>query len=140
MATRPECRPRDQDRRRAARCRPVFPFRDWYESGKSMPSDQAYSLPYLSTPVSPFHAEPLHFKLRVLAKFPFGLCPAFTLCFCEVLNTAFAGNFHINLKTAFDGFFLRHRGMNTSGFQNHFIERCFSGISCALDDNIIVIT
>ena len=26
MATRPERRPRDQDRRRAARCRPVFPF------------------------------------------------------------------------------------------------------------------
>ena len=26
MATRPERRPRDQDRRGAARCRPVFPF------------------------------------------------------------------------------------------------------------------
>ena len=25
-----------------------------------MPSDQTFSLPYLPTPVSPFHAEPLH--------------------------------------------------------------------------------
>src|SRR3954467_12895538 len=44
----------------AARCRPVFPFRDWHEGGKSLPSDQACSLPYLPTPVSPFHAEPTH--------------------------------------------------------------------------------
>src|SRR3954452_3600076 len=50
----------------AARCRPIFPFRDWHEGGKSMPSDQACSLPYLPTPVSPFHAEPLH--LRELLK------------------------------------------------------------------------
>ena len=60
MATRPERRPRGQDRKGAARCRPVFPFRDWHEGGKSMPSDQMFSLPYLPTPVSPFHAEPLH--------------------------------------------------------------------------------
>src|SRR4051812_39363445 len=46
----------------AARCRPIFPFRDWHEGGKSMPSDQACSLPYLPTPVSPFHAEPLHHR------------------------------------------------------------------------------
>jgi glycine/D-amino acid oxidase-like deaminating enzyme len=32
VATRPERRPRDQDRRGAARCRPVFALRDWYES------------------------------------------------------------------------------------------------------------
>src|SRR3954470_10493401 len=48
----------------AARCRPIFPFRDWHEGGKSLPSDQACSLPYLPTPVSPFHAEPTHTDLR----------------------------------------------------------------------------
>src|SRR3954471_9774444 len=49
----------------AARCRPIFPFRDWHEGGKSMPSDQACSLPYLPAPVSPFHAEPTHGGLAV---------------------------------------------------------------------------
>src|SRR5947209_20547324 len=44
----------------AARCRPVFPFRDWHEGGKSRQSDQACRPPYLPAPVSPFHAEPLH--------------------------------------------------------------------------------
>lgn len=39
---------------------PCLYLRDWYESGKSVHSDQAYRLPYLPTPVSPFHAEPLH--------------------------------------------------------------------------------
>jgi hypothetical protein len=43
----------------AARCRPVFPFRDWHEGGKSRASGQTYTLPYFPTPVSPFHAEPL---------------------------------------------------------------------------------
>ena len=32
VATRPERRPRGQDRRGAARCRPVFPLWDWYEA------------------------------------------------------------------------------------------------------------
>ena len=59
MATRPECRPRGQDRRGAARCRPICPLRDWHERGKSRASDQTYTLPYLPTPLSPFHAEPL---------------------------------------------------------------------------------
>ena len=59
MATRPERRPRGQDRRGAARCRPVFPLRDWHEGGKSTPSVPVCTLPYLPTPVSPFHAEPL---------------------------------------------------------------------------------
>ena len=53
-------RPRGQDRRGAARCRPVFPLRDWHEGGKSTQSVPVYTLPYLPTPVSPFHAEPLH--------------------------------------------------------------------------------
>ena len=44
----------------AARCRPVFPLRDWHQGGKSTPSDPMCTLPYLPTPVSPFHAEPLH--------------------------------------------------------------------------------
>jgi hypothetical protein len=39
---------------------PCLYLRDWYESGKSSHSDQAYRLPYLPTLVSPFHAEPLH--------------------------------------------------------------------------------
>ncbi len=39
---------------------PCLSLRDWYESGKSSHSDHAYRLPYLPTPVSPFHAEPLH--------------------------------------------------------------------------------
>ena len=60
MATRPERRPRGQDRRGAARCRPVFPLRDWHEGGKSTQSVPVYTLPYLPTPVSPFHAEPSH--------------------------------------------------------------------------------
>jgi hypothetical protein len=59
-ATRPERRLRGQDRRGAARCRPVFPLRDWHEGGKSTPHVLAFSLPYLPTPVSPFHAEPAH--------------------------------------------------------------------------------
>jgi hypothetical protein len=37
---------------------PCLYLRDWYESGKSLYSDQAYRLPYLPTLVSPFHAEP----------------------------------------------------------------------------------
>jgi hypothetical protein len=32
VATRPEHRPRGQDRRGAARCRPVFPLRDWQKA------------------------------------------------------------------------------------------------------------
>jgi hypothetical protein len=44
----------------AARCRPVFPFRDWHQGGKSTLPVLVCSLPYLLTPVSPFHAEPLH--------------------------------------------------------------------------------
>ena len=44
---------------------PCLSLRDWYESGKSSHSDQAYRLPYLSTPVSPFHAEPLQFVAEV---------------------------------------------------------------------------
>ena len=39
---------------------PCLYLRDWYESGKSSHSDQAYRLPYLPTLVSPFHPEPLH--------------------------------------------------------------------------------
>ena len=35
---------------------PCLYLRDWYESGKSLHSDQAYRLPYLPTLVSPFHA------------------------------------------------------------------------------------
>jgi hypothetical protein len=38
---------------------PCFLLRDWYESGKSDHRDQAFILPYLSNPVSPFHGEPL---------------------------------------------------------------------------------
>ena len=44
----------------AARCRPVFPLRDWYESGKSILCSLVYFTPYLTTPVSPFHGEPVH--------------------------------------------------------------------------------
>ena len=43
----------------AARCCPVFPFRDWHQGDKSTPPVRACSQPYLPTPVSPFHAEPL---------------------------------------------------------------------------------
>ncbi len=58
MATRPERRPRDQDRRGAARCRPVFPFGIGTKAAnRSLMIVR--SLPYLTTPVSPFHAEPL---------------------------------------------------------------------------------
>jgi hypothetical protein len=35
VATRPERRPRGQDRKGAARCRPVVPFRDWQKCDKS---------------------------------------------------------------------------------------------------------
>ena len=38
---------------------PCFPFRDWREGDKSSQPQQTYSLPYLSTPVSPFHGEPV---------------------------------------------------------------------------------
>jgi len=34
-------------------------FRDWYESGKSTSPDRCLEIRYLSTPVSPVHAEPL---------------------------------------------------------------------------------
>ena len=37
---------------------PCLSLRDWYESGKSTHTDQRSVLPYLPTPVSPFHAEP----------------------------------------------------------------------------------
>jgi hypothetical protein len=60
VATRPERRPRDQDRRGGGTMPPCFLLRDWYESGKSDHRDQAFILPYLSNPVSPFHGEPLH--------------------------------------------------------------------------------
>ena len=42
---------------------PCLYLRDWYESGKSSHSDQAYRLPYLPTLVSPFHPEPLQYRL-----------------------------------------------------------------------------
>src|SRR5512142_1304919 len=59
VATRPERRPRDQDRRGAARCRPIFPFGIGTKAvNRSFVSVR--TLPYLTTPVSPFHAEPLH--------------------------------------------------------------------------------
>jgi hypothetical protein len=45
--------------KRAARCRPVFALRDWYEGEKSNQRDNR-SLPYLPPPETPFHAEPLH--------------------------------------------------------------------------------
>ncbi len=46
---------------------PCLSLRDWYESGKSLYSDQTYRLPYLPTPVSPFHAEPLQFLTTTIA-------------------------------------------------------------------------
>ena len=55
---------------------PCLSLRDWYESGKSLYSDQAYRLPYLPTPVSPFHAEPLHVDVPVFVG-PQGLNKAF---------------------------------------------------------------
>jgi hypothetical protein len=58
VATRPERRPRGQDRRGAAGCRPVFPLRDWHRGDKSTLPVRACTLPYLPTPVAPFHAEP----------------------------------------------------------------------------------
>jgi hypothetical protein len=39
---------------------PCFSLRDWYERGKSCPTGRKFSTIYLPTPVSPFHAEPLH--------------------------------------------------------------------------------
>ena len=38
---------------------PCLALRDWYEGGKSDHPDKR-SLPYLPTPETPFHAEPLH--------------------------------------------------------------------------------
>ena len=61
MATRPERRPRDQDRRGAARCRPVFPFGIGTKAANRPYVIATFSSPYLTTPVSPFHAEPLHY-------------------------------------------------------------------------------
>ena len=39
---------------------PCLSLRDWHEGGKSTTSVRACTLPYLPTPVSPFHAEPSH--------------------------------------------------------------------------------
>ena len=41
---------------------PSFPFQDWHEGGKPLHPSQTYSLPYLPTPVSPFHGEPIQEK------------------------------------------------------------------------------
>jgi len=38
---------------------PCLSLRDWYESGKSTSPDRCLEIRYLSTPVSPVHAEPL---------------------------------------------------------------------------------
>jgi hypothetical protein len=43
---------------RAARCRPVFPCRDWCESGKSTSLNRTLGTLYLPTPKTPFPAEP----------------------------------------------------------------------------------
>src|SRR5271157_588964 len=55
----------------AARCRPCLSLRDWYESGKSTMPDHRFSSLYLSTPVSPFHGEPLQSHHRVPSCPPF---------------------------------------------------------------------
>jgi hypothetical protein len=47
---------------------PCLYLRDWYECGKSTLTDQMSSPPYLPTPVSPFHAEPLQ-NVRFFAGF-----------------------------------------------------------------------
>src|SRR5262249_49792040 len=52
----------DQARRRGGTKPPCLCLRDWYESGISSPSAHKFSPPYLTTPVSPFHAEPLHLR------------------------------------------------------------------------------
>ena len=46
-----------------ARCRPVFPFQDWHERGKSFDADKS-SLPNLPTRETPFHAEPSQTQAR----------------------------------------------------------------------------
>ena len=68
MATRPERRPGGQDRRGAARGRPVFPLRDWHRRGKSTRPVLVCSPPYLPTPVSPSHAEPAQSCTSVLSE------------------------------------------------------------------------
>ena len=81
MATRPERRPRDQDRRRAARCRPVFPFGIGTKAAKSTSFGQKFSPRYLTTPVCPFHAEPLHLCHNICcliqSTFELGIEPTF---------------------------------------------------------------
>ncbi len=67
MATRPKRRPRDHDRRGLARWRPCSSLRDWYESGKSTRTDHLFLILYLTTPVSPFHGEPVQSVLRLVA-------------------------------------------------------------------------
>jgi hypothetical protein len=62
VATRPERRPRDQDRRGAARCRPVFSFGIGTKAVNRTMWDQVFTPPYLSNPVSPFHGEPLQIR------------------------------------------------------------------------------
>jgi len=39
---------------------PCLSLRDWYERGKSSYTGHLFRTIYLPTPVSPFHAEPLH--------------------------------------------------------------------------------
>ena len=53
---------------------PCLSLRDWYESGKSSHSDQAYRLPYLPTLVSPFHAEPLQSLETLFSGWDMGFC------------------------------------------------------------------
>ncbi len=59
MAKRPERRPRGQDLKGAARCRPVFPF-GLGTKAINRGNLIKRALPYLRSPVFPFHAEPVH--------------------------------------------------------------------------------
>ena len=68
MATRPERRPRDQVRRRRQEAA-LISLRNWYKCGKFDHCIRAFITIYLATPVSPFHAEPLHSYFGYLTNF-----------------------------------------------------------------------
>ena len=61
-ATRPERRPRDQDRRGRHDAALSFPFGIGTKSGKSILCSPVQLTPYLTTPVSPFHGEPVQYQ------------------------------------------------------------------------------
>ena len=112
MATRPERRPGGQDRRGAARCRPVFPFGIGIKR-QIDPICSSVTLPYLPTPVSPFHAEPLHCLNHLFSKSP--ACQRVAIKpfrFCSVLESQSC----VRQRKAFLSAY-RMGGMKTTGVE-----------------------